>query len=169
MNPQTAVYVYTQATGDRSGEFIGCAHAINMDIQDSSLHELKQSNKERSTAKREHSNYSAAMALDKRQKLEAQRKQGKKERQQAGQKELRGKSKQNSNVVEMRKVRAGKSARNNEPMELLPERVTPEQMKPQPLVALPPTPILEPAASTPRTTERHRLVIAKNQKMKKDW
>jgi putative transposase len=140
-----------------------------MDIQDSSLYELKQSNKERSTAKREHSNYSAAIALDKRQKLVAQRKQSKKERQQAGQKELRGKSKQNSNVVEMRKVRAGKSARNNEPMELLPERVTPEQMKPQPLVALPPTPILEPDAVTPRTTERHRLVIAKNQKMKRDW
>ena len=42
-------------------------------------------------------------------------------------------------------------------------------MKPQPLVALPPTPILEPDAATPRTTERHRLVIAKNQKMKRDW
>ncbi len=163
------LYIYTQATGDRSGEFIGCAHAINMDIQDSSLYELKQSNKERSTAKREHSNYSAAIALDKRKKLVAERKQTKKERQQAGQKELRGKSKQNSNVVEMRKARAGKSAKNNELMELLPERVSPEQMKPQPPVALPPAPILEPAASTPRSTERHRLVIAKNQKMKRDW
>jgi putative transposase len=134
-----------------------------MDIQDSSLHELKQSNKERSTAKREHSNYSAAIALDKRQKLESERKQSKKERQQTGQKELRGKSKQNSNVVELRKVRAGKSARNKEPMELLPERVTPEQMKPQPLIALPPTPILEPAASTPRTTEgcREESIVGK--------
>jgi putative transposase len=163
------LYIYTQPIGERESEFIGCAHAINMDIQDSSLYELKQSNKERSTAKREHSNYSAALALDKRKKLEAEKKQSKKERQQAGQKELRGKSKQNSNVVEMRKVRAGKSVRNNEPMELLPERVTPEQMKPQPLVALSPPPILEPDASTPRTTERHRLVIAKNQKMKRDW
>ncbi|WP_309737911.1 MULTISPECIES: Mu transposase C-terminal domain-containing protein [unclassified Chamaesiphon] len=40
------LYAYIQATGDRSGEFIGCAHAINMDIQDSSLYELKQLNKE---------------------------------------------------------------------------------------------------------------------------
>ena len=70
-------------------------------------------------------------------------------------------------MVEMRKVRAGKSARNNEPMELLSERVTSEQMKPQPLVSLPLVPILEPA--TPRSTERHRLVIPKNQKMKRDW
>ena len=140
-----------------------------MDVQDSSLYELKQSNKDRSTAKREHSNYSAAIALDKRQKLVADRKQSKTERQQAGQKELRGKSKQNSNVVEMRKVRAGKSARNNEPMELLPERVTPEQMNPQPLVALPPAPIIEPTVAIPRTTERHRLVISINQKMKRDW
>jgi putative transposase len=162
------LYTYTQATGDRSGEFIGCAHAINMDIQDSSLYELKQLNKERNTTKREHSNYSAAIALDKRQKLVAERKQSKKERQQTGQKELRGKSKQNSNVVEMRKVRAGKSVRSDEPMELLPERVTHEQMKLQPLIAVPPVPILEPVA-TPRTTERHRLVIAKNQKMKRDW
>lgn len=162
------LYIYTQPIGDRSGEFIGCAHAINMDIQDSSLYELKRSNKEKSTTKREHSNYSAAIALDKRQKLVAERKQSKKERQQTGQKELRGKSKQNSKVVEMRKVRAGKSARNNEPRELLPERVTPEQMKPQPLVVVPPAPILEPAA-THQKTERHRLVIAKNQKMKRDW
>jgi putative transposase len=161
------LYTYTQATGDQSGEFIGCAHAINMDTQDLSLDELKQFNKERSTAKRGHSNYSAAMALDKRQKLAAEKNQSKKERQQAGQKELRGKSKQNSNVVELRKIRAGKSARNKEPMELLPERVTSEQMKPQPLVALPPAPIIEPA--TPRTTERHRLVIATNKKMKRDW
>jgi hypothetical protein len=157
------LYIYTQATGDRSGEFIGCAHAIDLDTQDLSLDELKQLNKVRSTAKREHSNYDALMALDTRQKLVEERKQEKKARQQAGQKELRGKSKQTSNVVEMRKVRAGKSASNNEPMELLPERVSPEQMKPQPLVALPPAPILEPAASTPRSTERHRLVIAKNQ------
>ena len=163
------LYIYTQPIGEQESEFIGCAHAINMDIQDSSLYELKQSNKEKSTAKRDHSNCSAAIALHKRQKLVAEGKQSKKERQQAGQKELRGKSKQNSNVVEMRKVRAGKSARNNEPMELLPERVTPEQMNPQPLVALPPAPILEPTVAIPRTTERHRLVISKNQKMKRDW
>ena len=170
------LYAYTQATGDRSGEFIGCAHAINMDIQDSSLYELKQLNKEKSTTKREHSNYSAAMALDKRQKLLAERKQSKKERQQAGQKELRGKSKQNSNVVEMRKVRAGKSARNNEPMELLPERVTHEQMKLQTPKSLPPVPKpesnpthqLSREEATP-TTERNRIIIAKNQTLKRIW
>lgn len=161
------LYIYTQAIGDRSGEFIGCAHAINLDTQDLSFDELKQLNKVRSTAKREHSNYDALMALDTRQKLVEERKQEKKERQRAGQKELRGKSKRDSNVVEMRKVRAGKSARNNEPMELLSERVTSEQMKPQPLVSLPLVPILEPA--TPRSTERHRLVISINQKMKRDW
>ena len=171
------LYIYTQATGDRSGEFIGCAHAINMDIQDSSLYELKQSNKDRSTAKREHSNYSAAIALDKRQKLVAERKQGKKERQQAGQKELRGKSKQNSNVVEMRKVRAGKSARNNEPMELLPERVTLEQMKPQTPKSLPPAPTPESNLPIPQLSreevapmkERNRIIIAKNQTLKTIW
>ena len=132
-----------------------------------SLDELKQLNKVRSTAKRKHSNYDALMALDTRQKLVEERKQEKRERQRAGQKELRGKSKQNSNVVEMRKVRA-KSARNNEPMELLPERVTSEQMKPQPPIVLTPVPP-EPAASAPRTIERHRLVIAKNKTLKRDW
>jgi len=163
------LYIYTHSTGDRSGEFIGCAHAINLDTQDLSLDELKQLNKVRSTAKRKHSNYDALMALDTRQKLVEERKQEKRERQRAGQKELRGKSKRDSNVVEMRKVRAGKSARNNEPMELLPERVTSEQMKLQPPVVLPPVPILEPAALTPRTIERHRLVIAKNKTLKRDW
>jgi putative transposase len=171
------LYAYTQAMGDQSGEFIGCAHAINMDIQDSSLYELKQANKERSTANREHSNYSAAMALDRRQKLVAERKQSKKERQQIGQKELRGKSKQNSKVVEMRKVRAGKSVRNNEPMELLPERVSSEQIKPQTPKSLHPasTPESNPTIhqlareeATP-TTERNRIIIAKNQTLKRIW
>jgi putative transposase len=171
------LYAYTQATGDRSGKFIGCAHAINMDIQDSSLYELKQLNKERNTTKREHSNYSAAIALDKRQKLVTERKQSKKERQQIGQKELRGKSKQNSKVVEMRKVRAGKSVRNNEPMELLPERVSSEQIKPQTPKSLPPasTPESNPTIhqlareeATP-TTERNRIIIAKNQTLKRIW
>ena len=45
------LYIYTQSTGDRSGEFIGCAHAIDLDTQDLSWDELKQLNKVRSTAK----------------------------------------------------------------------------------------------------------------------
>ena len=170
------LYIYSQATGDRSGEFIGYAHARNMDTQDLSLDDLKQLNKVRSTAKRKHSNYDALMALDIRQKLVEERKQEKKERQRSGQKELRGKSKQNSNVVEMRKSRAGKSAKNNEPIELLPERITSEQMKPQQPILLPAT-NTECDATTPRLlegedkpkTERHRLVIPKNQTLKRIW
>jgi putative transposase len=163
------IYIYSQAIGDRSGKFIGCAHAINMDTQDLSLDELKQLNKVRSTAKRNHSNYDALMALDTRQKLVEERKHQKKERQRAGQKELREKSKINSNPVKMRKVRAGKSAKKIEPIELLPERLTAEQMKPQQPITLIPAPSIEPVASAPRMTERHRLVITKNQNTNRDW
>jgi putative transposase len=165
------LYIYRQDTGDAAGEFIGYAHAINMDTQDLSLDELKQLNKVRSTAKREHSNYDALIALDQRQKLVEKRKQEKKERQRSEQKKLRGKSKQNSKVVEFRKERAGKSASDTEPMELLPERVSPEQIKPQSPVSPPQIP--EPAASDPSsdpsTEERHNLVIPKNQTLKRIW
>jgi putative transposase len=165
------LYIYSQATGDDAGEFIGFAHAINMDTQDLSLDELKQLNKVRSTAKRAHSNYDALLALDKRQKLVETRKQEKKERQRSEQRKLRGNSKQNSNVVVLRQARAGNAAGNGKPMELLPERVTPEQMRPQ--AALPPsvpTPqILEPAASAPPLEERHKLVVPKNQTLKRLW
>jgi len=160
------LYIYRQSTSDEAGEFIGYAHAINMDTQDLSLDELKQLNKARSSAKREHSNFDALVSLDKRQKLVEERKQEKKERQRSEQKKLRGKSKQDSKVVELRKDRAGKSTNPTESMELLPERVSPEQMKPLP----PPTPpIPEPAASAPSTQERHKLVIPKNQTLKKIW
>ncbi len=162
------LYVYSQATDGQAGEFIGYAHAINMDTQDLSLDELKQLNKVSSNAKREHSNYDALLALDTRQKLVEKRKQEKKERQRSAQKKLRGKSKQNSNVVELRKARAGKSASSAEPMELLPERVAPEQIKPQaPATPVPPQP-LEPAAA-PQLEERHQLVIPKNQTLKRIW
>ncbi|MGV0026556.1 Mu transposase C-terminal domain-containing protein [Phormidesmis priestleyi] len=120
------LYIYRQSTSDEAGELVGYAHAINMDTQDLSLDELKQFNKVRSIAKREHSNYDALLALDQRQKLVEQRKQEKKERQRSEQKKLRGKSKQNSNVAQMRQARASKSARPAEPMELLPERLSPE-------------------------------------------
>jgi len=161
------LYIYSQATGDKAGEFIGYAHAINMDTQNLSLDELKQLNKVRSNAKREHSNYDALLALDKRQKLVEERKQEKKERQRSEQRKLRGKSKQNSKVVGLRKDRAGKSASSTEPMELLPERVSPEQITPQ--MPLPSPQILEPAAVAPQPEERHQLVIPKNQKLKRIW
>jgi putative transposase len=161
------LYIYRQSTGDEAGEFIGYAHAINMDTQDLSLDELKQLNKARSSAKREHSNFDALVSLDKRQKLVEERKQEKKARQRSEQKKLRGKSKQDSKVVKMRKERAGKSTGRTEPPEFLPERVSPEQMKPLP--PPPPPQILEPAASAPSTEERHKLVIPKNQTLKRIW
>ena len=161
------LYVYSQATGEQEGEFIGYAHAINMDSQDLSLDELKQLNKVRSNAKREHSNYDALLALDKRQKLVEQRKQEKKERQRSEQKKLRGKSKQNSKVVELRKERSGKSVSSAEPMELLPARVSPEQIKPESPASL--SPVVEFAASAPQPEERHRLVVSKNQTLKRIW
>ncbi|MBD1822852.1 Mu transposase C-terminal domain-containing protein [Cyanobacteria bacterium FACHB-DQ100] len=161
------LYVYRQETGDEAGEFIGYAHAINMDAQDLSLEELKHLNKVRSHAKREHSNYDALLALDQRQKLVEQRKQEKRERQRTEQKKLRGKSKQNSKVVELRKERAGKSASPTELIDLLPERVTSEQMKPPSPVS--PSQPVEPAASTPPPEERHSIVIPKNQSLKRIW
>lgn len=165
------LYIYSQATGDAAGEFIGFAHAINMDTQDLSLEELKHLNKVRSTAKRAHSNYDALLALDKRQQLVEARKQEKRERQRSEQRKLRGNSKQNSNVVALRQERAGKAAGSSNPMELLPERVTPEQRKPQAPLPFPVvTPqIPEPAASAPPPEERHKLVVSKNQTLKKLW
>ena len=191
------LYIYRQA-GDGASEFIGYAHAINMDTQDLSLDELKQLNKVRSNARREHSNYDALLALDTRQKLVEQRKQEKKERQRSEQRKLREKSKQSSNVVDMRKARAGKATSKAEPMELLPERISPEQLKPQypaPVpgiykpaalltekqhnlvsassqtskMAVPPPQISETVASAPSSEERHRLIIPKNQTLKGIW
>ncbi|MBW4539148.1 MAG: Mu transposase C-terminal domain-containing protein [Myxacorys chilensis ATA2-1-KO14] len=159
------LYIYSQATGDEAGEFIGYAHAINLDTQDLSLDELKQRNKGRSKAKREHSNYDALLALDARQKDAEKGKQEQKERQRSEQKKLRGKSKQNSKVVELRQERSGKSARRTEPMELLPERVAPD---PLPLPPVPPQ-TLEFATAAPQPEGRHELVIRKNQTLKRIW
>lgn len=50
------LYVYSLETGDRPSEFIGYAHAVNMDTQDLSLDELKQLNKVRSHGRRKNSN-----------------------------------------------------------------------------------------------------------------
>lgn len=161
------LYVYRQGMDEQKGEFVGYAHAINMDVQDLSLDELKQLNKVRSKAKREHSNYDALLALDKRQKLVEQRKQEKKERQRSEQKKLREKSKQSSKVVEMRKKRAGKLSRKSDPVELLPERISSEQIKSQ--SPIPPQQPQELAASAPPSEERHRLVIPNNQTLKRIW
>lgn len=161
------LYVYRQTTSDEVEEFIGYAHAINMDTQDLSLDELEQLNKLQSKAKREHSNYNALLALDRRQKRSEQRKQEKKERQRSEQKKLRGKSKQNSKVVEIRKERAGKSVNSAESIELLPERVTSEQMKPESPIS--PSQPVEPTTSTPPSEERHSIVIPKNQTLKRIW
>jgi putative transposase len=160
------LYIYSQSTGE-AGEFIGYAHAINMDTQDLSLDELKQLNKARSHAKRNHSNYDALLALGKRQKLGEKRQQEQKERQRSEQRKLRGKSQQNSNVVKLRQGRAGKAASSCESIELLPERIPPEQMKPQPPVLSPQT--TEVAASAPQPEERHRLVVTKKQGLKRTW
>jgi hypothetical protein len=51
-------------------------------------------------------------------------------------------------------------------MELLPERVLPEEIKPQ--IPVPPPQPPEPAAAPP-TEERHKLVIPKNQTLKRIW
>lgn len=161
------LYIYSQATGDQVGEFIGYAHAINMDTQNLSLDELKQLNKLRSHVKRANTNYDALLALGKRQKRTEGRKQEQKEQQRSEQQKLRGKSKQNSNVVAMRQARAGKAASSAEPMELLPERVSPEQMKSQ-------TPILSPqsldsATSSSPPKEIRGLIIPKRQTLKRLW
>ncbi|WP_206753818.1 Mu transposase C-terminal domain-containing protein [Leptolyngbya sp. FACHB-17] len=162
------LYVYRQTTDDDEvEEFIGYAHAINMDRQDLSLEELKQLNKLRSTAKREHSNYGGLLAPDQRQKLVEQRKQEKKERQRAEQKKLRDKSKQNSKIVELRQERAGKSVSPVESMELLPERVSSEQKEPE--MGVPAPQPVEPDISNSPSEERHPIVVPKNQTLKRIW
>jgi putative transposase len=163
--------VYSNETDDKLGDFLGYAHAINMDSQDLSLDELKRLNKERSIARREHSNYDALLALGKRKKLAEERKQDKKDRQRAEQKRLRQSSKKDSNVVKLRQRRASTSSKQNEPLELLPERISREQIKPQrpepqPEETLPSTP----STSDAQEQERHQLIISNRQsKLKRLW
>lgn len=165
------LFIYGPSKGDELGEFIGHAHAINMDAQDLSLSELKQQNKERSNAKRQHSNYDALLALDKRNKLAEQRKQDKKERQRSEQKKWRRsksqKTQQNSNVVEIRQKRGAKSANKSQPLELLPERITPEEIPSPKPASLPQT--TQPTVAEAQPRERHRLVLSKDQKLKRIW
>ena len=161
------LYIYSQATEHQTGEFIGYAHAINLDNQDLSLDELKQLNKARSNAKRQQSNYDALLALDKRQKLVEKRQQEQKERQRSQQRQLREQSKQNTKVVRLRKERAVKAASRTEAIELLPERITPEPMQLQLPEPSPPEALEVTAA--PQAQERHRLVIHKQQILRRTW
>lgn len=72
-------HVLTMLVYSLDEEFIGYAHAINMDMQDLSFGELEQLNKEKSKSNRSHSNYDALLALDKRKKLVDKCKQDKKQ------------------------------------------------------------------------------------------
>ncbi|HLP89826.1 MAG TPA: Mu transposase C-terminal domain-containing protein [Nostocaceae cyanobacterium] len=162
------LYVYSCETEDNSEDFLGYAHAVNMDTHDLSLEELKVLNKERSTARKEHFNYDALLALGKRKELVDQRKQDKKEKRKEEQKRLRSTSKKNSNVIELRKSRAAKSLRKEENQEVLPEIISSEEIK---IEKIEPQP-QENISVQPDTQEeqRNKLVISKRQKdLKKIW
>ncbi len=162
------LFVYTQETNDKLGDFLGYAHAINMDSQDLSLDELESLNRELSKARRDHSNYDALLALGKRNKLAEERKQDKKDRQRAEQKRLRQSSKKDSNVVKLRQHRASTSSKKHEPLELLPERISREQIKPQRPEPQPEETL--PSTSDAQEQERHRLVISnRKSKLKRSW
>lgn len=160
------LYVYSCDVNDELENFLGYAHAINMDTQDLSLEELKSLNKERSKARKEHSNYDALLALGKRKELVEERKEGKNEKRQAEQKRLRSASKKNSNVVELRQSRASTSSKKDEQIELLPERVSREELK---VEKIEPQPEVLDKADTPQQ-ERHKLVIpSRKQHLKNIW
>jgi putative transposase len=159
--------VYSLETHDQSCELIGHAHAINMDTQDLSLEELKHINKRRNTAKRQQSNYDALLALDKRNKRVEDRKQIKATQQRSEQSKLRKKDKQNSKVVNLRNRRKGKSAKPLDEVELLPDRIDHDQIRPtSPKPSPQPT---QPQPSQPKQEERHKLVIQKNQTLRRIW
>ncbi|MBD2452402.1 Mu transposase C-terminal domain-containing protein [Nostoc sp. FACHB-152] len=160
------LYVYSCDTNDDLGDFLGYVHAVNMDTQELSLEELKSLNKERSKARREHSNYDALLALGKRKELVDECKQEKKARQQAEQKRLRSASKKNSKVVELRKSRVSVSSKKDNQLELLPERVLREELQPQKI-----EPQLEVAnKAETQEQERHKLLLpGRKQNLKKIW
>lgn len=157
---------YSLESDEAPSEFIGYAHAINMDMQDLSLEELKHLNKCRSNAKRQHSNYDAVLGLNKRQKLAEERKQEKKQKQRSEQRKIREKDKQDSKVVELRQRRKGKSSNTSEELELLPERIDRDQIPPaaSPSVSAAPSP-----PTKPQSEDRHKVVIQKNRTLKRIW
>ncbi|MBD2110033.1 Mu transposase C-terminal domain-containing protein [Nodosilinea sp. FACHB-13] len=167
-------HVLTMLVYSPDEEFIGHAHAINMDMQDLSLYELEQLNVERNKAERSHSNYDALLALDKRKNLVEERKQDKKQQQRSEQKKLREKGKKNSKVVELRKARKTKSSNAASLPELLPERIDYSQDKPAQAMQ---TSQVNKTSAIPEASEkrdinegkRHRLIIPKDKKLKKIW
>ncbi|MCC5656457.1 Mu transposase C-terminal domain-containing protein [Nostoc sp. XA010] len=160
------LYIYSCETNDNLEDFLGYAHAVNMDTHDLSIEELKALNKERSQARKEHFNYDALLALGKRKELVEERKEDKKEKRRSEQKRLRSASKKTSNVVELRKSRANVSSKRDEKLELLPERVSREEIQLQ-------TTELQPELSGQVDTqeqERHKLLVPnRKQHLKKIW
>ncbi|QLE48309.1 DDE-type integrase/transposase/recombinase [Nostoc sp. C057] len=162
------LYVYSCETDDNLEDFLGYAHAVNMDTHDLSLEELKAVNRQRSKARKDHFNYDALLALGKRKELVEERKQDKKEKRRAEQKRLRSTSKKSSNLIELRKSRASKSLRKEENQEVLPERVCREEIKLEKI-----EPQVQENISTQTNTQeeqRHKLVVSNRQKnLKKIW
>ncbi|MEH2225317.1 Mu transposase C-terminal domain-containing protein [Nostoc sp.] len=160
------LYIYSCETNDNGEEFLGYAHAVNMDTHDLSIEELKALNKERSQARKEHFNYDALLALGKRKELVEERKEDKKEKRRSEQKRLRSASKKASNVVELRKSRANVSSKKDDKLELLPQRVSREELEPQKTE-------LQPELSSQVDTqeqERHKLLVPNlKQHLKKIW
>ncbi|MEH1913173.1 Mu transposase C-terminal domain-containing protein [Nostoc sp.] len=160
------LYIYSCETNDNLEDFLGYAHAVNMDTHDLSVEELKALNKERSQARKEHFNYDALLALGKRKELVEERKEDKKEKRRSEQKRLRSASKKASNVVELRKSRANVSSKRDEKLELLPERVSREEIQLQ-------TTELQPELSGQVDTqeqERHKLLVPnRKQHLKQIW
>lgn len=162
------LYVYSCETDDNLEDFLGYAHAVNMDTHDLSLEELKALNKQRSKARKEHFNYDALLALGKRKELVEERKQDKKEKRRTEQKRLRSTSNKSSNLIELRKSRASKSLRKEENQEVLPERVCREEIKIEKI-----EPQAQENISTQTNTQeeqRHKVVVSTRQKnLKKIW
>ncbi|MHC5727932.1 MAG: Mu transposase C-terminal domain-containing protein, partial [Nostoc sp.] len=160
------LYIYSCETNDNLEDFLGYAHAVNMDTHDLSVEELKALNKERSQARKEHFNYDALLALGKRKELVEERKEDKKEKRRSEQKRLRSASKKTSNVVELRKSRANVSSNKDDKLELLPQRVSREELEPQKTE-------LQPELSVQVDTqeqERHKLLVPnRKQHLKKIW
>jgi len=161
------LYVYTLEMDNQPSEFIGYAHAIDLDTQDLSLAELKKLRKGKGT--RRSTGYEALVALDKTQQIAGQQKQDKKERKRAEQQKLRRKDKKNSNVVDIREQRKARVPVQAEPTELLPTRIANlEVVSPPALTAPAVQPIVESqdkAEAPPvQAEERHRLIISKKSK-----
>ncbi|MBD1918448.1 MULTISPECIES: Mu transposase C-terminal domain-containing protein [Cyanophyceae] len=167
-------HVLTMLAYSQGEEFIGFAHAINMDMQELTLYELEQLNKESNAKSRSHSNYHALLALDNRKNVVEERKLDKKQHQQAEQKKLRSKDKGKSNVVESREARKIQSSKASDLIELLPERIDHSRLKPVESTIpdqTEPKPISSEHDNEKNTgeSERHRLIVSRNKQLKRIW